>query len=256
MIATMYSAMDLGGSAGFVVTVFGIIGAGWGAARWASRPRFVCGIPPSPREREAKSIDSEAIGRPSVTHGYRYRGDCFALRLWRRQKRELSTRDLRRAATPLRCRSLVSSDDGLLKFPVVIANDGHRIARDYTVSIVFYHPADTGRAHITDVVAESLQFNLDVSEADRLERADSRERVTPEQVRRSYDEYLAGLASFGDGIYLWGSIMEAGSTELVHIEAAVPRSMDRFFLLYTVTCSDGWMRDATYLQRCDIEPAG
>jgi hypothetical protein len=140
-----------------------------------------------------------------------------------------------------------------VQFPVLIANGGHRIARDYTVSIVFYHPPDTGRAHLTDVVAESLQFNLDVSETDRLKRAAVRQRVTPEQIRRAYDDYLSGLARFGDGIYLWGSIMEAGSTELIHIEATMPRSMDRFFLLYTVTCSDGWMRDATYLQRCNIE---
>jgi hypothetical protein len=248
----MYLAVDPAASAGIVVTSFGIIGTAWGVARWASRPRFVCGIPPSARERELKGIDGAAIGRQSVTHGYRYRRKCFALRLWRRHKRELSTRDLRRAAVPLRCRTLAVSDHGVVEFPVVIANGGNRIARDYTVSIVFYHPLDVGRIHITDVVAESLLFNLDVSEPDRLRRADIRDRVTPERVRRSYDEYLSGLANFGDGIYLWGSIMEAGSTELVQVEAAVASGVDLFFLLYTVSCSDGWMRDATYLQRCNI----
>jgi hypothetical protein len=249
----MYLAVDLGASAEIVVTSFGIIGTGWGAARWASRPRFVCGIPPSSRERELKGIDGAAIGRRSVTHGYRYRRKCFALRLWRRQKRALSTLDLRKAATNFRCRSLIVNDHGVVKFPVVIANAGHRIARDYTVSIVFYHPPHTGHMHVTDVVAESLQFNLDVSQPDRLSRAEIRKRVTPDEVRQSYEEYLSGLASFGDGIYLWGSIMEAGSTELVQVEAAVPSGVEVFFLLYTVSCSDGWMRDATYLQRCNIE---
>ena len=151
---------------------------------------------------------------------------------------------------PLRCRSLAVSERGVVEFPVVIANGGHRIARDYTVSIVFHHPPNSGRVHITDVVAESLQFNLDVSDADRLSRSEIRSRVTPEEVRQSYDEYLSDLATFGDGIYLWGSIMEAGSTELIKVEAIVPSGVDLFFLLYTVSCSDGWMRDATYLQRC------
>jgi hypothetical protein len=145
------------------------------------------------------------------------------------------------------------NDRGVVEFPVVVANGGHRIARDYTVSIVFHHPENAGRVHITDVVAESLQFNVDVSEPERLERAEARERVTPDEVRRAYGAYLSDLASFGDGIYLWGSIMEAGSTELVQVEAAVPGDVNFFFLLYTVSCSDGWMRDATYLQRCDIE---
>lgn len=249
----VYLAVDLSASTELVVTGAGIIGTGWGVARWANRPRFVCGIPPSSRERAVKGITGAAIGRTSVTHGYRYRRKCFATRLWRRQKRALSRHDLRKAALPLRCRVLKTSDRGVVEFPVVIANGGHRIARDYTVSIVVYHPSEKGCLHITDVVAESLQFNLDVAQPGRLTRAEIRERVTPDVVRHSYEEYLSDLASFGDGIYLWGSIMEAGSTELVQVEAATANGVEFFFLLYTVSCSDGWMRDATYLQRCDVE---
>ena len=85
-----------------------------------------------------------------------------------------------------------------------------------------------------------------------MRRDGLRERVSAAEIRRDYDSYMPGAGRFGDGIYLSGSIVEAGSYELVHIELQTTGNLTEFFVVYTVSCPDGWMRDATYVQRCEL----
>lgn len=251
----MTAALQIGALAEAVVTAFGIAGTGWAVAKWVNRPRFICGIPPAPEEQKTKRIDPKKIGHASVSHGYRHRSRCFAHRLRRRHKRALSRRDLRKTADPLRCRTIRVGDDGVAAFPVLIANSGHRIALDYTVSIIFLeHKPGTG-PHLVDVLTESLEFNLYVSDPSTLRRDELRNRLSAEAIRDDYS-YMPERGVSIDGIYLSGSVVEAGSYELVHVEAQLGESAEEFFVLYTVSCSDGWMRDVTYVQRCVVSPAG
>jgi hypothetical protein len=218
-------------------------------------PRFICGIPPSPQEQRAKKIDPKWIGHASVSHGYRHRSRCFAHRLRRRHKPALSRRDLGKTADPLRCRTIPVGDDGIAAFPVLIANSGHRIALAYTVSIIFLeHEPGTG-PYLVDILTESLAFNLYVSDPSTLRRDELRNRLSADAIRDDYS-YMPEDGGSIDGIYLSGSIVEAGSYELVHVEVQLGRSVKEFFVLYTVSCTDGWMRDATYVQRCIVAPAG
>jgi hypothetical protein len=143
--------------------------------------------------------------------------------------------------------------DGAVAFPVLIANSGHRIALDYTVSIFFYTPRAAAGPRLVDVVTESLEFNLYVADPRTLRRVELRERVSAAEIRRDYDSYMPGAGRFGDGIYLSGSIVEAGSYELVHVELRAATELKEFFVVFTVSCPDAWMRDATYVQRCLLD---
>jgi hypothetical protein len=250
---------DFGGIADRVVTAAAIFGAGWALAKWYGRPRFICGIPPSEDEQQEKRIPPELVGRPSLSHGYKHRARCFARRLCRPHKRELSPRDIRRASDPLRARALQAGRKGDILFPLLIANRGHRIALDYTVSIVIYPSrrcqtagTDSG-VHIVDVLVESFKLNLYVSDPTRVRRPEIRALISADPIRRDYGYMTDGLSV--DGIYLSGTIVEAGSYELVHVDAEVESSVDSFYLLFAVSCSDGWMRDAAYLQRCVVRHA-
>jgi hypothetical protein len=247
----MVTGVDVAAAAEATVALFGILTTCWAVAKWTNRPRFICGVPPGPDEQKAKGISPEAVGRVSVSHGFRHRRRCFACRLWRRHKRTLSSIDLRRTTDPMRCRDLRVGPDGTVSFAVLIANAGHRIALDYTASIFTYEPEAEEGLHLVDVLTEGLEFNLYVGDPGRLRRDALRKRLASDTLRDDYS-YQTQVGHTGDGIYLSGSIVEAGSYELVHMEADAATFLDHFYLLINVSCSDGWMRDATYVQRCNL----
>jgi hypothetical protein len=55
---TMKGALDLADHiASVVVAVTGVGGTAWAIHHWLRRPKFICGVPPSPAERAARHHD-------------------------------------------------------------------------------------------------------------------------------------------------------------------------------------------------------
>jgi hypothetical protein len=208
---------------------------------------------PSDREKHscAQQTNHE-IDNASVSHGYRHRAGASPTGC------DVATSppspDGISGRLPIPCGAGPSRwANGIAAFPVLIANSGHRIALDYTVSIILLEPDRGTGPHLVDALTESLEFNLDVSDPSTLRRDELRNRLSAEAISDDYS-YMPEEGGSIDGIYLSGSIFEAGAYGLVHVEAQLGRSGKEFFVLYTVSCSDGWMRDVTHVQRCIASP--
>jgi len=223
--------------------------AAWAAAKWARRPRFICGIPPLLAERRAKHIDRKRLGEDSVATAFRHRPDCFAQHFRKPHRPRLSPALERRLLDdPLRCRLINLDRRGRTSVPILIANRGKRIA-DYTATITFY--SEGGKAHITDVVTETLPAYV---YTDRPDLVDGDLGVADRRIVAAYDEYLMdeAMTHWGDVVALTDGRLEASLFEVVVIELEIEADLDSFFVVYSLDCADAWTGARTFIQGCRV----
>lgn len=235
--------------ASLALAAVGFVGAGWAAAKWLRRPRFICGIPPTVDERDEKRIPREQLGRDSVATAFRHRPDCFARPFHRPHRQGLSPALERRLLDdPHRCRSIVPDQQGRATLPVLIANRGKRVA-DYTATVTLY--ADGGKVHIVDVETETVPFYV---YADRRELVAGSIRTADRRIVDAYDAYLMDerMMRWGDVVAFAGGHLSAGLFELAVIEVEIEDDLDSFFVLYSIDCADGWTGARTFIQACTV----
>ena len=231
------------------VTLTVLVGAGWGFWRWRHKPRFICGIPPSSEEQRRRGIPVSLLGSPSVATAFRHRPDCFAGDFKNRHKPELDEDDRRELLDQQNPRSrTIVVDDNRAALPVLLANHGGRIARDYSATVVFY--AYGGGVRVVDVLTETLDFYVYASRPEQLRRP--LPAAAPAEIVAAYNDYMmTGLSMWGDLIFLSGDL-EADMFELALVTVEVDDSLGEFFVVYTVDCADGWIGARTYAQGCRV----
>jgi hypothetical protein len=73
-------------------------------------------------------------------------------------------------------------------------------------------------------------------------------RGSPRTIVEAYNDYLGHRCpSWGDAVYLTGSL-EAGMFELVSLSVVLAPETERFLVLYTVDCADGWLSVSRHVQ--------
>jgi len=76
--------------------------------------------------------------------------------------------------------------------------------------------------------------------------------VAPE-IRQAYESYMKDLPEWGDILYLSGEL-EAGLYEIAVLKVVFKEYVSEIFLIFTVNCSDRWLRVETYIQACRVTP--
>jgi hypothetical protein len=236
------------------VAVAGIVAAGWASAKWLRRPQFICGIPPSIRERP-ENFDRRRLGHDSVATAFQHEEHCFAERFQDPHQEKLpESLESRLLEDPERTRTIVPDERGHARMPILIVNRGKRLA-EYSASITFY--ADEGQVHVTDVVTETLPVYL---YADKPDLVVDRERLrcAHERIVAGYDGYLMDedMHRWGDVVVLTGGRLEASLFELVVVDVMIDHPLPSFFVVFSVDCTDGWIGAQTFIQGCRIKWEG
>ncbi len=235
------------------VVAITIVAAVWAFRKWRHRPQLICGVPPTRAEQQDPEIAAR-LGRLSVANGFRHRVDCLAEPFRDRVTLPIELRE-QYYANPLRRRRVQVAPDGTVSVNVLLANNGARMAREYSASIVFLPDGDEPIA-LLGADTESLSVtSLYASAPDRVDQS-VKDAATESSIVDAYDDYLGHLCpSWGDALYLGGSL-EAGMYELVHLRAAVTPNTSRFLILFTVDCADGWLGASRHIQACVLDRAG
>jgi hypothetical protein len=223
-------------------------GAIWTVTRWAGRPRFVVGMPPSTSERSIKEIADQDVGHRSIVNQFKHNPRCFAVHL--RDRESLKAEDEEKLyADKFRCRSLKLDGHGTVQLNVIVENSGKRAARDYLLGIQILRPD----INIVDVFTESLQVgSLFPVRNHSVDNSRLEKQVADKRIVKAYDEYLEIGIQYGDMLFLEGSL-EGGMYEMVLLKLKCDRNVEKFVVGYTLDCSDGWISKRAYFQGFKIE---
>jgi hypothetical protein len=222
----------------------GIAAAGWGLARWWSRPRFICGIPPLGNQHERSDL-----GNASVTKGFRHNPAYFAKPLKRRNLHNISARLRRQLIGSQSFRSVTVDAERRAEIPILLENRGARSATGLTANIVFL-PGDDPGVHLIDAVSESMPFAVYGRDLGLL-TASARQRAPDRKIVETYCHALRH-AELGDGIWLHGDL-SANTYQLVVATLQIDPGCDAFDVIYTVNSLDGFVRARAWIQACSLQ---
>jgi len=238
------------GDAGLVVTLVGLIGAAISLVRWHNKPQFVCGVLPLEAELADPRFAAPRLGHQSLTKAFRFEQKYFAMRLRRSNVADLAPAFRSRLQSDLSCRHVTVPAGGTMSLPVILANYGGRTATGLTCSVILSSPGS--KVKLCDAEVESLNYRVFALDQTVL-RDHAKTKSAPQEVVDAYTRVLTYIP-VGDGVWLWGDL-NANSFEVICLTLKVEAPSTWFELLFTINCSDGFVRAETYVQAIHVQPA-
>ncbi|HET7051086.1 MAG TPA: hypothetical protein VFI54_22655 [Solirubrobacteraceae bacterium] len=229
--------------AGLVVTLFGLLGAVISLLRWRNKPHFVCGVLPLEAELADPRFAAQKLGQRSLTKAFRFEQKYFAMRLRRSNVEDLAPAYRSRLQSDLSCRRVTVPAGGTMSLPVILANYGGRTATDLTCSVILSAPGS--KVKLCDAEVESLDYRVFALDQTVL-REHAKAKSAPKEVVDAYTRVLTYIP-VGDGVWRWGDL-SANSFEVICLTLKVEVPSTWFELLFTINCSDGFVRAETYVQ--------
>ena len=272
-----YQIIEIGIS---VPTDLVIIGGALFAIRsWLHRPRLLIGVPPSDKEMDRKGITKRERGRTSYSDRFRFKPDCLAIsdRFWFRKKTWLAKDEFFKKEQKEYekllfcnepryakcCRTIKLDKRKQAKLPLLVANNGHRTAREYILGVDFRDPG----VHVVDVATESLRVaSLYVTKPefvnDHIKNLVDRDKIARQDIVDAYDTLGFEKEGSGDSdiLFVTGNL-ERGVYEIVLItvqidQAEVNNKSKEFVIVYKMDCSDWGVSAQTYFQGFRISKGG
>ena len=229
--------------AGLVVTLVGLLGAVVSFVRWRNKPQFVCGVLPLEAELTDPRFAAPKLGQRSLTQAFRFDQKYFAMRLRRSNVEDLAPAFRSRLRSDLSCRRVMVPAGGTVSLPVILANYGGRTATSLTCSMIL--SATEAKVKLCDAMVESLDYRIFALDQTVLSDH-AKAKSAPKEVVDAYTRALTYIP-VGDGVWLWGDL-NANSFEVVSLTLKVEMTPTWFELLFTINCSDGFVRAGTYVQ--------